>query len=231
MQPDEPLHSWEVDPKEAKLLQDKLRDELKLVPLQFNDLKLVGGADMALSKKHGLFFAVIVVLELPGFDVVEVREATVNASYPYIPGLLSFREGPAVLAAFKKLSSPPDVMVFDAQGIAHPRRLGLAAHLGLWLQLPSIGCAKSRLIGEHDEPGPQKGEWEPLKENGEVLGVVLRTRTRVQPLFVSPGHLCDVQSAKTLALQCAVKYRLPEPTRLAHLHVSRMKKNFVEKKD
>ena len=230
MQLPEPLHRWDVRGEDAVELQKSLRRRLKHIPLP-SDVKLVGGADMALSKKHGLFFAAFTVLALPELEVVEVQKATVESSYPYVPGLLSFREGPAVINAYKKLNNPPDVVIFDGQGIAHPRGLGLAAHMGLFLNIPTIGCAKSRLWGEYKEPGIEKGDWEPLQKDGRMLGAVLRSRRKVKPIFVSPGHLCDVGGARELTLRCAVRYRLPEPVREAHRRVSEMKRDFIAEKD
>ncbi|MCH7872098.1 MAG: endonuclease V, partial [Planctomycetes bacterium] len=142
-------------------------------------------------------------------------------TFPYVPGLLSFREMPGILAAVRKLKVTPDVFLCDAQGLAHPRRFGLACHLGLWLNMPTIGCAKSRLCGVHAEPGLRKGSSARLMHDGEHIGCVLRTRDDVKPIFVSPGHLCDHDSARRIALSAAIKYRLPEPTRLAHQLVSR----------
>jgi deoxyribonuclease V len=137
-------------------------------------------------------------------------------SFPYVPGLLAFREGPIVLAALERLAERPDVLIFDAQGLAHPRRMGLATHLGILLDVPSVGCAKSRLCGKETEPGEEKGSWTPLLDRGEVIGAVVRTRSRVRPVYVSVGHRVDLETAVSLVLSCATKYRLPEPTRWAH---------------
>jgi deoxyribonuclease V len=160
----------------------------------------------------------------------EVEEAGLQmpCSFPYVPGLLSFREGPAVVEAFRRLGTRPDAVIFDGQGFAHPRRIGLASHMGLWLGLPTVGCAKSRLVGEHDEPGREKGERVPLHDEGEQIGVVLRSRTDVRPVFVSPGHLADLDTSTDLVLRCCLRYRLPEPTRRAHLAVGRLKKRRLE---
>lgn len=152
--------------------------------------------------------------------VVERRTARVACRFPYVPGLLSFRELPGVLAAFRKLTVVPEAVLCDGQGLAHPRRFGLACHLGLWLGLPTVGCAKSRLCGTFDEPERSRGGWTPLLLDDEQVGVVLRTRDGVKPLFVSPGHLCDQASAVRLTLAATTRYRLPEPTRLAHQLVS-----------
>lgn len=157
------------------------------------------------------------------FELVETASATMDVTFPYIPGLLSFREAPVCLAAIEKLEHQPDVFMIDGQGIAHPRRLGLAAHLGLFLDKPTIGCAKSRLTGTFAEPALEKGAHEPLYDGDEIIGAVVRTRTNVKPLFISVGHRCTLDDAIDLTLACAIKYRLPEPTRLAHNTVSRLK--------
>jgi deoxyribonuclease V len=186
-------------------------------------IRLIAGADMAFDKRRGLAFASVVVMSFPELAVVEQADAVVPLTFPYVPGLLSFREGPGLLAAFEKIASAPDAVIFDGQGIAHPRRLGLATHVGLWLGIPSVGCAKSRLCGEHEEPGRRKGDAVPLMDGGEQIGVVLRTRTDVKPVFVSPGHLADLESSARLVLECCPRYRLPEPTRLADAAVGRFK--------
>jgi deoxyribonuclease V len=165
----------------------------------------------------------VVVLRLPGLELVEEQTARAPAQFPYVPGLLSFREGPAVLAAMEKLRTWPDAVILDGQGIAHPRRLGLAAHLGLWLGIPTVGCAKSRLVGKHGEPGAEGGDWTPLMDGPDLIGSVVRTKSHVRPLYVSPGHLCDHEGARRLVLDCCTGYRVPEPTRRAHLAVARAK--------
>jgi deoxyribonuclease V len=158
--------------------------------------------------------------ELKHVETVSARQET---RFPYIPGLLSFREAPVCLEAAGVLSRQPDLYVIDGQGIAHPRRLGLAAHLGLFFDAPTIGCAKSRLIGTFDEPGNEKGAWSPLTDGEEEIGAVVRTRSRVKPIFVSVGHRCTLADAIRLSLACTTRYRIPEPTRLAHQAVSRLR--------
>jgi len=179
------------------------------------DVRILAGADVAFSP-DGDVIAGVVVWDMSRRETIEQRLARVPCRFPYIPGLLSFRELPGVLAAFRKVRSEPDAVLCDAQGLAHPRRLGLACHLGLWLERPTIGCAKSRLCGVFDEPASGKGARRPLRHEGTLVGYVLRTRTRVKPLFVSPGHLCDHDDAVRLTLLATTKYRLTEPTRLAH---------------
>jgi len=220
------LHDWNLPYADARTLQRELASRIRLRPLP-SHVELVAGADMALSRRDDLFFAAVVVLSYPALEVVEQVEARHASTFPYIPGLLSFREGPALLKAFRRLKRTPDVVIFDGQGIAHPRRLGLAAHMGLWLGIPTVGCAKSRLIGQHDQPGTRKGESAALLNEGEEIGMVLRTRTDVKPVFVSPGHLSDVPSAGRLVLDCCTKYRLPEPTRLADKLVGRLRREYA----
>ena len=148
------------------------------------------------------------------------QEVTSEAAFPYVPGYLTFREAPAVEAAFSRLARRPDLLLVDGHGWAHPRRFGIACHLGLWLDLPTVGCAKSRLCGTYAEPGPERGARSPLVDRGEVVGAVVRTRPRVKPLFVSPGHRCDLEGAVALVLATSAKYRLPIPARLAHAYVN-----------
>ena len=219
-------HSWDVNYKEARRLQEELAARVELRPLP-DSIRLVAGADLAFSRGLGRFFAAIVVLALPDLERVEVVTADAEPTVPYIPGLLSFREGPAVIEAVGRLRCRPDVFIFDGQGYAHPRRCGLASHMGLWLGLPTVGCAKSRLIGEYEEPGRARGESVPLTDAGEQIGTVLRTRTGVKPLYVSPGHLADFATSVQLVLRCCTRYRLPEPTRLAHIEVGRVKRDYI----
>lgn len=190
----------------------------------------MAGLDCAFSKDGERIYAVVIVLRLPQFEVVETASASKKVTFPYIPGLLSFREAPVCLAAVEKLQMQPDLFIIDGQGIAHPRRLGLAAHLGLFLDKPTIGCAKSRLTGIYDEPPLEKGGFSLLKDEkgkqnnqSEIIGAVVRTRTNIKPVFVSVGHRCLLEDAIRVVLDCVVKYRLPEPTRLAHQAVSKLK--------
>jgi len=215
-----PLHTWPRMPKAAIELQQKLAARVRLCPVS-TDLRIVAGADVAFSPDGSGVIAGVVVWDLATRTVIEQRLARRACRFPYIPGLLSFRELPAVLAAFRKLKTTPQAVLCDAQGLAHPRRVGLACHLGLWLDRPTVGCAKSRLCGTYTEPPVEKGSFSPLLLDGEQVGVVLRTRTGVKPLFVSPGHFCNHASARRLALAATTRYRLPEPTRLAHQLVTR----------
>lgn len=184
-------------------------------------VRLVAGADMAFSPDGTRCLAGVVVYDLETQDVVDQTLAWRDVRFPYVPGLLSFREAPAVLAAVRKLKTEPDLFMFDAQGLAHPRRMGLAAHAGLLIDRPAIGCAKSRLCGEHADPPATPGRYAPLSHHAEVIGAVLRTRRDVKPVFVSIGHRVTLDDAVRLVMQCVTRYRLPEPTRLAHLLVTR----------
>lgn len=215
------LHPWRVSYAEAVALQESLRRRLRLTPLP-KRVRRVAGTDVAYSKPTHRMYAAVVVVRLPGFEVEEVVTADVAARFPYIPGLFTFREVPPLLAAFAKLRTRPDVVLFDGQGLAHPRRFGLACHGGLLLNLPSVGCAKSRLVGEHSVPGTGRGAWTPLRLDGETIGAVVRTRAQVSPVFVSPGHRADVTTAVALVSSCAARYRLPEPIRLAHRETTRL---------
>jgi len=219
------LHEWNLSYTEARGVQAQLAGRVRLVPLK-SEPKVIAGLDCAFSKDGKRILAAVVVLGRgdASFELVETASASMDVTFPYIPGLLSFREAPVCLAAIEKLENEPDVFLVDGQGIAHPRRLGLAAHLGLFLDSPTIGCAKSRLTGTFAEPALEKGAHQPLYDGDEVIGAVVRTRTKVKPLFISVGHRCTLEDAVDLTLACAVKYRLPEPTRLAHQTVSRLKR-------
>jgi deoxyribonuclease V len=183
----------------------------------------IAGADVSYDKRAKWLHAAVVVLRAGTFEVLDRAGVLAEATFPYVPGLLTFREAPAVIAAFAKLKVKPDVLICDGQGIAHPRRIGLAAHLGLWLEIPTIGCAKSWFFGEFEEPGPKRGDWSPLSDQGETIGAVLRTRSRVKPVFVSSGHLCDLKSAIDIVLATSPSYRQPITTRLAHQYVNELR--------
>jgi deoxyribonuclease V len=208
-----PLHRWEVTPEEAVALQQQLRRQVVL-QADLGRVERVAGVDVSFRGDRAR--AAVVILSFPQLAVVERALAEVPVTFPYIPGLLSFREGPAVLAAFEKLTLWPDLVIFDGQGLAHPRRFGLACHLGLFLDLPSIGCAKSRLCGSYREPGPFRGEWTPLYDGEEVIGAALRSHPTKDVLFVSPGHRMDLETAIRYVLACCTTHRLPETTRWAH---------------
>jgi deoxyribonuclease V len=206
-------HPWDVSPAEAREIQHRLRSHVRVEPLQ-RPPEVVAGIDVSVKGKQAR--AAVVLLSYPDLATLQATTAESPVPFPYIPGFLAFREGPVVLEALKQLTDQPDVLIFDAQGWAHPRRMGLATHLGTLLDMPSVGCAKSRLCGTYTEPGEEKGNWTPLRDEDEIIGAVVRTRDNVRPVFVSVGHRIDLETAVALVLDCAPRYRLPEPTRWAH---------------
>jgi len=209
------LHAWGVSAAEAISIQRELA--ANVVTTGFvQEVSLIAGVDISVPRKENIARAAVVVLSYPELELVESQRAERDLEFPYVPGLLSFREAPAILDACEKLKSSPDLMMVDGQGIAHPRRFGLASHLGVLLDCATIGCAKSRLCGEHLPVGPERGEWTELVDNGETIGAVLRTRTNVKPLYISSGNKIDLTWAIRWVLNCGTGYRLPEPTRLAH---------------
>lgn len=206
-------HPWNVQPKEASRIQRDLSQRLS-TRFDPHRVKVVAGVDVGM--KGDLARAVIAALSYPDLVLLESQTAEQPVEFPYIPGLLAFREGPAILRAMAKLSIEPDLFIFDGQGIAHPRRMGIATHIGIIIDHPSIGCAKSRLCGVHRDPGLEKGSIEDLHDKGELVGAVVRTRTGVKPVFVSVGHKIDLATAIDFVLKCCGRYRLPEPIRWAH---------------
>ncbi len=208
-------HDWNLTPQEAITLQKQLAGEVITdQPLDIQAVHRVAGVDV--SVKNNISQAAVVVLSYPELELIETARAKQPTPFPYIPGLLSFREGPVLEAAFAQLQNTPDVFIFDGMGILHPRRLGIAAHLGLWLQKPTIGCGKTHFIGDYDQPESERGAASNVTDQGEVIGAVLRTRTNVKPVYISVGHLVDLDSAVQFTLSCTPKYRLPQPIRLAH---------------
>ena len=223
------LHSWDLTAQEAKAQQTALR---RLVSLEdgFGDIQKIAGVDLSLDTEKNEGHAIVVVLSYPDFHVLETRYATAPLRMPYIPGLLSFRESPVVLEAFAQIKMAPDLLMVDGQGQAHPRGFGIACHLGVLLDLPSIGVAKSRLYGRYDAAGLAEGAVTtvPLTDShGQVIGSVMRTKPRTNPLFVSPGHKVSVSSATRIIADCLRGYRLPEPTRQAHNLITAYKKTGV----
>jgi deoxyribonuclease V len=202
-------HQWDVTPAEARQIQERLRERVHATPLQ-RVPRTVGGLDV-----HGGRGAVA-VLSWPALEWVDGAVAMCSVTFPYVPGLLSFREAPVLLATLHALDALPDVLLCDGQGLAHPRRFGLACHVGVWLEQPTIGCAKTRLHGQGGEPELKRGSTVPLTQAGRVIGAVVRTRTAVKPVYVSVGHRITLPQAIEIVLQCAPRYRLPEPLRLAH---------------
>lgn len=208
------LHEWTLEINEAKALQRKLASQLVLED-QLGEIRYVAGVDMAINEVSGKARAAVVLLSYPEMEILEKHVYEEPLRMAYIPGLLSFRELPSVLGALQQLRQKPDLVMADGQGIAHPRRLGIAAHLGLWIDTPTIGCAKSLLVGKYEPVGEEVGNWSPLVDREEVIGAVLRTRVRVKPMFISPGHKISLASSLKYALSCGRGYRLPEPTRQA----------------
>jgi len=208
-------HPWALAPAEAVALQRELRAHLILTD-HLEPVRRVAGVDVGFEAAGTVTRAAVAVLRYPELDVLETAIARRPTAFPYIPGLLSFRELPAVLAALEQLREPPDLLLCDGQGIAHPRRFGIASHLGLLVDIPAIGVAKTRLCGTHEEPPNQRGAWTPLWGQGEIIGAVLRSRSGVKPLYVSPGHRISLETALAYVMGCCTRYRLPETTRHAH---------------
>lgn len=209
------LHDWNLHPKDAIKLQHELSGQvIHDTALDVEQITLVAGVDV--SVKDDVSQAAVVVLWMPSLTVVETVTATQPTPFPYVPGLLSFREGPVLVEAFEKLVHEPEAFIFDGMGRIHPRHLGIASHMGLWLERPTVGCGKSYLFGNHHTPGIEKGDMEPVMDHGEQLGMVVRTRRNVNPVYISPGHRANIDSAVELVMRTTPKYRLPEPVRQAH---------------
>ncbi len=217
------LHSWEVSPEEGVQIQLKLKNSMSFNN-GFDKIERVAGADVGYF--HGMAMGGVVIMDFPGLEVIETSFFTSPIKFPYLPGLLAFREGPALLGAFKKIKCEVDLILFDGQGIAHPRRMGVATHLGLLLDKATVGCAKSKLIGQYSPPQAKKGSFELLRDEEKVLGAVVRTKDTVKPLFVSPGHRINLDTSVKIVLECARVSRLPEPLRKAHLLVNRLRKGI-----
>ena len=209
------IHDWRVTTAEAREIQEQLRYQVTRKSDGVTP-RFVAGADISF-KHDGSAVAAAVVLSFPEMELVEIRVIEGRPEFPYVPGLLTFREAPMILAAFEQIENSPELVLVDGQGIAHPRRFGIASHLGLLLDTPTIGCAKSRLCGQHEEPPLESPGWTELRDDEEVIGAVVRTRTSTKPLYISIGHKIDLPTAIERVLECCRGYRLPEPTRLAHL--------------
>lgn len=209
------LHEWDVSPQTAILLQTELASQLSQTDvLALHDIHTVAGVDV--SVKDNVSTAAVVVLTYPNLQVIERVTARRPTTFPYIPGLLTFREGAVLVDAFTQLQHEPDIFLFDGMGRIHPRRIGIASHMGLWLQKPTIGIGKTHFIGEYALPSPERGNAESITHKGEIIGSVLRTKTNVKPIYVSVGHLFSLQQSLELVLNCTPKHRLPEPIRQAH---------------
>jgi deoxyribonuclease V len=217
------LHGFDLSPSEARRLQEQLASRVVSEPaLDLSGVRRVAGADVSTQGERA--YATVVVLEFPALSLVEVQGYAAQLGFPYVPGLLSFRELPSVVGALEKVETAVDAVILDAQGLAHPRRMGLASHLGIFLDVPTVGCAKSRLVGRFEEPGREKGSAADLVHRGEVVGSVLRTREGVSPVYVSVGNGIDLPSSVELVLACCTKYRLPETTRQAHGAANRLRR-------
>jgi deoxyribonuclease V len=214
------LHPWNITPREAAAVQERLYPLLNLERIS-GTVRNVAGVDVSFSRGSDIIWAGVVVFSFPEMKKLEEEWIREHTRFPYIPGMLSFREIPGIIEALKKLRIDPDLILCDGQGIAHPRGVGLASHLGLILDRPTIGCAKSRLIGWFSEVGSTRGDYSRLLHNGRVIGAALRTRTGVKPMFISPGNRITLKQSLRIVMECCLKYRIPEPIRQAHMLVSR----------
>ena len=221
-----PLDYNHLSPEQAVAIQKELRQQLNLSPLQ-KEITTIGGADISFNKYSTTVYAGIVVLQFPSLQVVETKAVIDITEFPYIPGLLAFREVPALSKAWDALTTKPDVLVLDGHGIAHPRRMGIATHFGLVMQTPTIGCAKSVLTGKYTEPPIEAGTYTDLIQKDEVIAKVLRTKRNTKPVFVSPGNLITMQQSLDIIMQCVRKYRIPEPTRFAHNFVNEERRKYM----
>jgi len=221
-----PLDYNHLTPEQAVAIQKELRQQLNLSPLQ-KEITTIGGADISFNKYSTTVYAGIVVLQFPSLQVVETKAVVDITEFPYIPGLLAFREVPALSKAWDALNIKPDVLVLDGHGIAHPRRMGIATHFGLVMQTPTIGCAKSVLTGKFTEPPIEAGTYTDLIQKNEVIAKVLRTKRNTKPVFVSPGNLISMQQSLDIIMQCVRKYRIPEPTRFAHNFVNEERRKYM----
>ncbi len=220
------LHEWNLKPEEATALQNELRKRVTMEETP-DDVRLVAGADCGFDRERDQLFSAVVLYDLDREEVVETQTGVEALTFPYVPGLLSFREMPGLLPQFEKLTERPDAVIADGHGYAHPRRFGLACHLGLFLDVPALGCAKSCLVGEYDPPELNRGTSTPLKQDGEEIGQVLCTRDDVKPVFVSPGHRITMEQAREVVMKSGAGYKLPEPQRRADLAVRRVKDEFL----
>lgn len=215
---------WPGDLQGARKHQEILQKKVNIIPLK-KEPKYIAGVDAAFLNNKVI--GVACLYKYPEIHFIEEAYAVTEILFPYIPGFLSFREGPAIIMALKGLKRKPDIILFDGQGIAHPKRLGIASHVGVLLNIPTIGCAKSRLVGTYKEPGPKKGTCSSLLYKKEIVGVVLRTKDNVKPLFVSPGHRIDIQGSMEIVLACSQRYRLPEPLRWADFLSKKIKRELL----
>ena len=220
------IHTWDIPPEQARHIQEQYRQYVIQVD-SFESIKIIAGVDVGIVHKDNKVRAAAVLLTYPDLKQIEIRTAISNATFPYIPGLLSFREIPVLLLALEQLTYEPDIIIVDGQGIAHPRRFGLASHLGVLCNKPTIGVAKTRLIGNYQPVPDETGMWQPLIDQNEMIGAVLRTRQGVKPIFVSVGHRISLHSAIQVITSCVKNYRLPEPTRIAHQYASKISEDVL----
>lgn len=219
-------HSWNISPKEGIEIQKKLREQLIFSENKFEIIKICG-TDVSYEKEINLLFSAVVILKYPEMDVIEEQTAVMRCTFPYVPGLLSFREVPVLLKAFDNINDVPNVVLCDGHGIAHPRGFGLASHLGMILDVPTIGCAKNKLFGKYSKVGDDKGDWSYISDGVNYIGVALRTKKNVKPVFVSQGYKISMEFSKEIILACCKKYRIPEPIRRAHIKVNQLRKIYI----
>jgi deoxyribonuclease V len=220
-------YSWDVSPTQAIAIQKQLRSSIQITPFE-GSLRVIGGADISFNRFDPVVYAGVVLLLYPSLKVVAYSLVKITATFPYIPGLLSFREIPALMHVWEQIPNKPDLVVVDGQGIAHPRRMGIASHFGLVTDTPTIGCAKSPLMPDYTEPARSKGSIGTITDKGEQLGLVIRTKEGVKPVFVSPGHKTNFNDSQQIVLRCVKQHKLPEPTRQAHLYVNRFRKGELQ---
>ncbi len=216
-------HSWSLSYQEAVVLQEKLRSKVEIRKLHFERIQYLASADVSFNRKSPFLFSAVLVFSFPDLKLLEKKQAKTRALFPYIPGLLSFREAPALIPLFQQLKLKPDLILVDGQGIAHPREFGLASHLGVLLGISTIGCAKTKLVGDFAEIPKIKGNWSPLLYRGREIGRVLCTRSNVKPIFISVGHRINLDSAVQIVNRTVSRYRIPDPIREAHILVNKMR--------
>ena len=219
------LHQWTNDVQEAERLQDKYRSMVSF-KAERTSFRLIGGVDVAYSKKDNNAFATVVVMKVPEMELIEKARAQSEVTFPFVPGLFFFREGPVILKAISRIKFAPDVFIFDGHGLDHPKAIGMASHMGLMLEMPTIGCAKKLLCGSVDELWNNVGDTAAIMSNGDIVGHAVRSRENVKPLYVSPGHKMDIETSTKTVIDLLRGYRLPEPLRLAHIMVNKQRRSY-----
>lgn len=220
------MHDWNLSLEQARQVQQDLAARVRTTAATTNHFQTLAGIDLAYDKASDLGFCSIIVFSYPNLEIVASKYIHARVEFPYRTGFLSFREAPLILQCLQGFSQLPDLLVFDGQGIAHPRGLGIASHVGVLLNIPTIGCAKSRLIGDYEQPAIEKGSFSYLYYQQKTVGIVLRTKKATRPIFVSPGHLIDLDTSREILMTCA-KYRIPEPTRIADIEVKKYKQTIL----